>query len=261
MRKEERGILDRYIRILEALAASRSGLTLTELVSYTELSKGTLHRLIKSLMQVGLLAPRDGRKVYVVGPRFLRLLYMGAAPSSVSTFAQPILDDLAARFDQTAFVAQLFDSEVRSVAIALPNSENKASIQPGRIMPLHAAASAKAIWAFQEESLIDSVMKNDHPRYSKHTIVGKDAIRAELDMVRHQEFAVCDQELDHGVLSLACPVDIEGPGVIFSIAVVGTVQGLGQYPRDAVVSSLREAAKEFATSIPAKLKDMATFPL
>ena len=197
--------------------------------------------------------PRDGRKIYILAPRFQRLLYMSNAGNSVSTYSQPILQTLTTHFNQTVFVAQLFEFEVRSVAMAYPNSADQAYIQPGRVMPTHAAASAKAIWAFQDESKIELVLKNERLKFSKHTIVEEDNVRAEFERVRKRGYAICNQEMGNGLLSYACPIDIEGPGVIFSITVVGTVPALRKLSRTNIVSSLREATQEFARSYPASL--------
>ena len=68
------GILTRYAVVLEALAVSPGGLSLTELARATALPRGTVHRLIAALAGVGYIAGRDGRKIYVLGPRLLRLL-------------------------------------------------------------------------------------------------------------------------------------------------------------------------------------------
>ena len=65
----ETGILTRYAAVLDALAAAPEGLSLTEVVRATGLPRGTAHRLLGALRGVGYIAGRDGRKVYVLGPR------------------------------------------------------------------------------------------------------------------------------------------------------------------------------------------------
>ena len=66
-------------------------------------------------------------------------------PAAVEPSVRPLLDGLTARFKETAFLAKLTGQEVRSVAMRVPDSESQSYVQPGRVMPVHAAASAKAL--------------------------------------------------------------------------------------------------------------------
>ena len=61
--------LGRYIRVLETVAAAHSGLTLTDIAKALELQPGTVHRLIRGLLDVDLLRSAPGTESYVTGPR------------------------------------------------------------------------------------------------------------------------------------------------------------------------------------------------
>ncbi len=242
----ETGILTRYASVLDALAAAPGGLTLIEVVRATGLPRGTAHRLLAALRGVGFIAGRDGRKVYVLGPRLLRLLHLGQEPTAIEAAVRPLLDGLTARFGETAFLAKLAGREVRSVAMRMPASESQSYVQPGRIMPVHATASAKAIWAFQEADAVAALLAEPRARFTEKTRSGAAELRADLERARGSGFAVCDGELDPGVLSYACPVHLEGAGVIYAIGMVGLSQRLGRFAPEEVVAALQEAAEAFA---------------
>jgi DNA-binding IclR family transcriptional regulator len=250
---KESGILGRYAALLEALAVSSGGLSLTEIAEATDLPPGSVHRLIKALAGVGFIAPRDGRKVYVLGPRLFRLLHMSVAPAMISPLVRPVLDSLARRFCETSFVAKLVGGEVRSIEMVHPSSESQSYVQPGRVMPIHAAASAKAIWAFQDDAALDAALVRPHTKFTEKTRVTVAEIRADLDRVRHQGFAFCDEELDPGVLSYACPIHLDGVGVIYSIGMVGLTPRLEQHSRRDIVSALRGAADDVENGLPGRL--------
>ena len=242
----ETGILTRYAAVLDALAVAPEGLSLTEVARATGLPRGTAHRLLGALRGVGFITGRDGRKVYVLGPRLLRLLHLGQEPAAVAPLARPLLDDLTARFKETAFLAKLAGDEVRSVAMRVPESESQSYVQPGRVMPVHAAASAKAIWAYQNETAVDALLAAPRERFTDKTRTGEAELRADLERVRVSGYAVCDGELDPGVLSYACPVHLDGAGVLYAMGMVGLSQRLGRYAPEEVVAALREAADAFA---------------
>lgn len=254
---KEGGILGRYATVLEALAASPGGLSLTEVVQATGFPRGTVHRLIGALCGVGYIAPHDGRKIYVLGPRLLRLLQTGVAASTVSTLARPVLEDLVARFKETAFVGKLLGTEVQSVAMVVPDSESQTYVQPGRVMPVHAAASAKAIWAFQDDRLVDEVLVQPRDKFTDKTRIGEAEVRGDLDRVRREGFAVCDEELDPGVMSYACPVHLKGAGVVYSIGMVGLSRRLHRHAPDEIITALRGAADEISRRLPGGLQHAA----
>jgi DNA-binding IclR family transcriptional regulator len=243
------GILARYSMVLDTVAAANDGLSLTEISRMTGLTPATAYRLVNALQGVGYIAQRDGRKIYVLGPRLLRLLHAGVSSRLVSSLAQPLLEELVDRFKETAFVSKLVGNGVESVAMVMPSGEAQAYVQPGRTMPMHAAASAKAIFAYQKNDVIDEVLAAPLTKYLDNTITDPDKIRADLKEVQRQGFAVCDEELDPGVLSFACPVQADGAGILYSIGIVGLSQRLKTYPLDLVVDALRDAAGELATRL------------
>jgi DNA-binding IclR family transcriptional regulator len=242
----ETGILTRYAAVLDALAAAPEGLSLIEVVRATGLPRGTAHRLLGALRGAGYIAGRNGRKVYVLGPRLLSLLHLGQEPAAVAPAVRPLLHGLTARFKETAFLAKLTGAEVRAVAMETPASESQSYVQPGRVLPGHAAASAKAIWAYQEAGPVEALLAAPRERFTERTRTEESELRADLERVRRRGFAVCDGELDPGVLSYACPVHLDGAGVLYAIAMVGLSQRLGRYAPEEVVDALQAAAAAFA---------------
>jgi DNA-binding IclR family transcriptional regulator len=216
-------------------------MTLNEITERTKLPRGTAHRLVGSLRRVGLLTARTGRsKTYVLGPRLLRLLYSGLSPDLVTALARPFLEDLANQFGETVLLARLNGSQIEKVAAWVPRDGKFSYVQPGRIMPINAAASAKAIFAFQDKKIVDEALAQPLIRYTRNTKTSKAAVRAELAQVKRDGFAVCSDEFDPSVLSFACPVHLTGFGTLYSIGVVGLSERLRNFQPEHIVSALRE---------------------
>ena len=243
---EARGVLSRYATILDTLATAPEGLTLTEIMRATGLPRGTVHRLLGALLEVGYIEPVEGRKVYLLGSRLLHMLHLGTPAEVIVRLVSPILDRLVARFRETAFLARLEGREIRSVAMSTPSSEGQSYVRPGREMPAHAAASGKAIFAFQDEAVIADVLARPLEKFTGKAITDPAAVRAELEEVRGNGYAVCDEELDPGIYSYACPIHLEDVDVIYSIGLVGLTERLHRFPADEIVASLNEAAAEIA---------------
>jgi DNA-binding IclR family transcriptional regulator len=237
-----KGILFRYAAVLDAIAARPDGLSLTETMQATGLPRGTVHRLLGALLDVGYLATRDHRKIYLLGPRLVRLLQLGASPAAVDAVAKPILDELVEKLGETVFLARLAGDRVESFATAVPSREAQSHVHPGRDMPIHAAASAKAIFAFQDAALVERALERPRTRYTDDTRVDARDVRGDLETVRRKGYAVCANELDPGVLSYAVPITVQGAGVLYSVGVVGLSARLARHSEEQLAGDLREAA-------------------
>jgi len=111
-----RAILTRYALVLDTVAQASRALPLAEIGERTGLPQATVYRLVHALLHVGFLAPGEHRKHYVVGPRLLRLLCAAMPRGAVRQLAQPILEQLASDFGETAYVAKLEGAEVETLA-------------------------------------------------------------------------------------------------------------------------------------------------
>jgi DNA-binding IclR family transcriptional regulator len=253
---KERSTLERYIFILEALAPVPTGMTLNEIIERTKLPRGTAHRLINSLTRVGLLVTHAGRnKTYALGPRLMRLLYSGLSPDLVTALARPLLENLADRFGETALLARLKGNQIEKLGAWVPGDGTFSYVQPGRIMPINAAASAKAIFAFQGDEVIEEALSSHRlVRYTPSTKTSKTAIRAELAQVRRNGYAVCSDEFDPGVLSFACPVHLTDFGTIYSIGVVGLSDRLRSFQPEVIVAALRERCDALSLALYSRVK-------
>jgi DNA-binding IclR family transcriptional regulator len=244
-----KGVLSRYAAVLDVIAARPGGLSLTETMQATGLPRGTVHRLLGALQEVGYLANRDNRKIYMLGPRLLRLLHLGVSPASADAVARPILDGLVEKLGETAFLARLAGDRVVSFATAVPSREGQSHVHPGRDMPIHAAASAKAIFAFQEPSLIERALERPRIRYTDDTRVAAAQVKSDLETVRRKGYAVCANELDPGVLSYAVPINVEGAGVLYSVGLVGLSARLARHTEAQLASELRAAARSISARL------------
>jgi len=251
-----RGVLARYALILEIVAASRTGLSLTEIMRGTGLSSGTMHRLLNALLDVGYVAQPEGQKTYRLGPRLIRLFHLAHSGATLSALVQPVLQELVNRFGETAFVAKLNVNGVESVASAMPENYHQSYVQPGRVMPINAAASAKAIFAFQPKKVLTEQLAMPLRKYTEKTVVDHAQLRRDLEQVRVQGFAICADELDPGVLSYACPIHLSSVGVIYSVGIVALKRRLLEFDKREVIAALDGAARLISARLEAELKSV-----
>lgn len=240
--------LGRAIRIVEILAARPDGLTLTELASAAELGVTTAHRQLASLQALGLVAKGVG-KSFVTGDRTRRIAALLAQGRDVGALAEPILRNLADRFGETAFLARLDDGRVQLVASAFPDSDGQAYAQPGRDMPLHAAASGKILLAQQSDEFIETYLRSPRQAYTSATKTDAEAIRADLALARARHVAVCDNEFDPGILSYATALRDNRTGEAYSLAIFGLKDRFGGSEPATIEAALIEAAVRLSRAL------------
>ena len=241
--------LGRYVRILESVAPSRAGLTLTEIAHQSGLQAGTVHRLLRSLLDLGLLRARAGSKSYVPGPRLKSLLHLIMGMAEYSDLAQSTLGRLVEEFGETAHLARLNGDCAESVLMKQPLGSDRAFVQPGRRLPLHAAASGKALLAFQDEAFVSRYLSGPRVRYTERTKVGESEIRREMERIREDGMAMCENELDAGVLSYGHPVPAGDGHVLYSIGITGLADRFHLVDRTRIREKLSDAAAELSRSL------------
>lgn len=239
--------IERYFQIVEIVAASQDGLTLGEITQIAGLPKPSAHRLVRSLVDLGILVSDETwYKKFRIGPYMRRILHLCVAPEKEAAFAQMTVDRLAAQLGETCYVVRLDHDVVRSIARSAPDQGHRLHVVPGDHLPAHAAASAKAILAFQDDDTIARHLKPPLEALTPFTRTDPDRVLAEFGDIRARGFAFCDREIDETTMAYACPVTMADIGVIYAIGVTGPVNRMNLHARTHWLTPMRAAADRLA---------------
>lgn len=246
---ERDSILERQVKVLETIAAAPDGLYLSEISDQLALARPTVFRLVNMLVDVGLVVPRgSGRKAFILGPRLGRLMHMNFAESTLARIVSPLLEDLVKLFDETSYACRLLGHQVYAINWRVPaHDERRGHYYPGHRMAPHAAASAKAILAYQSRSIIDRALAGPLEAFTSVTRTDRAAILRDYQDVRERGYAVCAEELNNGMMAYACPVFARDSGeVLYSIAMTASTNRLEGRSVEDIARGLRDAAAEFS---------------
>lgn len=239
--------LERYFTVLETVVASGSGITLTEVANATGLPKPTAHRLLNSLCDVRVLEVDDnGRRIFQPGPRLWRILQLGANPSQMARFGQLVSREMTDILNETCYVVRYDGNRVQSIAQEISPSGYRFHVVPGDVLPFHAAATGKVVLAAQEDATIDRHLSGELTAFTPRTKTSRIDVYAELHDVRRNGYAVCDREIDEGIMAYAVPVRIGDAPVTFAVGVTGPVIRMREHDDAHFVEVLREGAAHFA---------------
>lgn len=225
MSQESRGSrvqsVAKAMELLELMLRRRAPMSLQELSAAAGYPKSTVHGLLSTLRDYGMVAQEsDGR--YTLG---LRLFECGCAVSAqwdVSKRARPYLEQLAERARGSAFLAVAEGGGVMTLDQCAGGEGPRVMPEVGVCLPLHATAQGKVVAAFLPAAEVRKrLLAAGMPPCTPHTRTDPEALLDELRQVREQGFAVEDGEYKIGLRAVAAPVKDEMGGLRCVIGVVG----------------------------------------
>ena len=126
---------------------------------------------------------------------------------SLTRAAQPVLERVQEQLQESCAVAILDGDDVVFVARAAARRILSVEINVGGRLPAAVTASGRVILAAADDGVRARFLARARlVRHTPHTIVDRKALRAELDRVRAQGYALVDQELELGLRSIAVPI-------------------------------------------------------
>lgn len=241
--------LERGLAVIRAFGTDRARMTLSEVAREAELSRASARRFLHTLVELGYVVT-DGR-VFALRPQVLELGYAYLSSLSLPEVAQPHLEQLVEDVGESSSVAVLDRGDIVYVARVATRRIMSAAIQVGTRFPASATAMGRAVLAHvpdgeREAFLAGATLVPLTPR----TIIDKGVLRAELEVVREQGWALVDQELEEGLRSVAAPL-CDGAGrVIAAVNVSAPVRrGSVEEMVAELVPSLLRAAREIEADL------------
>jgi sugar lactone lactonase YvrE/DNA-binding IclR family transcriptional regulator len=247
--------LRKGIALLELTA--KSPLRFGELAVRTGLPKATLHRILSTLIESGLIRFDQLTQTYRLGVRLFEMAHHVWDEFDLRGAAEPELLRLSEQTQETVRLAVLD----RQQALYIDERGSVRTIRLGSgvggRVAAHASAVGKAILAHlspaeRAQILLDLPLE----RFTPNTITDRDEFIRELDLVKARGYSISVEEQTPGVSSVAAPILDHRARSIGAIAVVipsfrTSVDALHALGRDVIEASRRISgnAGEIAMSL------------
>ena len=220
--------LVKSLRVLELFRLDRPEWGASEVSRQLLIPVPTAHRILQVLADHGYLA-RVGRGRFRLGLAAIALGTRALSSSDLQTLLRPRLTDLAATTGETALLTVPADHGLSSLCVDRVESHHtlRLSLEIGRLTPLNAGASAKALLAFLPEEEIANRLSVPLPAVTPKTITDPERLRADLAETRRRGYAISMEETDPGAGGVAAPVRTTDGYAIAAIGVAGPLHRLG----------------------------------
>jgi DNA-binding IclR family transcriptional regulator len=209
-------VLEKTLRVLDLFTVESPSWSATEVARELEMPTATAHRIVRALEARSYLAKVDSR--YRLGFAAIDLGRRATASMDLRARLGGVLRELARTTAETALLTVYDESRHGSLCVDRIETTHslRLTIEIGRVTPIHAGASAKALLAFLEQPIVDEILSRDLEALAPGTVTDAKVLRGQLDEIRERGWASSYEENNVGAWGLAAPI-IVGERVVASI--------------------------------------------
>lgn len=237
--------LARGLIVIQAFTQQSPQMTISQLSLKTGLSRAAVRRCLYTLTKLGFAGAEDGSR-YSLRPRMLTLSHTYTASNTLSSAAQPILERMSSALRESFSVATLDGEDIVYIARTSVSRVMSVDLHIGSRLPAYCTSMGRVLLAYLPTDQLESYLaKVVLTPYTTRTVNSIEKLRLLLRNVRRNGYALCDQEFEVGLRSLAVPVYSS------SGRAVATINLSGNAPRMSVIDMqtrflphLRNAANE-----------------
>jgi len=245
--------VDRAARILHELGSGSPTLGVTELGTRLGLAKPTVHGLLRTLEQAGLVSQDVATGRYSLGPGVLQLGNAYLAGSELRSRSMLRAGTLARQVDEAVWVSVLADDAVMVVHHEFRPDDAVQILEVGATIPWHASAHGQAIAAFLPDAEVEAMLDRPLRSLTGRTRTTPESVRKALGATRTKGFAVENQEANVGDAGLAAPVFDHSGRAVGAVGVVGPADRLLHRPartrlERAVLDTARAVSRDLGAS-------------
>lgn len=249
----------RALEILELLAQSKRGLTLSDITRKLALPKSSVHILLKTLEDAGYLKINRTSGRYHFGLKLITLSNTAIENLDLREQARPFLQDLMLRTQLTVHMAVLEGAEAVIIEKVEAPGMLRLATWVGHRIDANSSGVGKALLAFVQDETLDQRLKiRPWARHNKNTITSLEKLARELEKVRQLGYAFENEEAEIGFRCIGAPIYDSANNVISAISVAGTT---AQIPREKLTKlalTVKETAQEISVHLGHEVKHSAT---
>jgi IclR family acetate operon transcriptional repressor len=198
--------LSRGLAVLEALASTDGGATLTTLAARLKIPAPTAHRLLATL-EAASYVQSGTQGEWLIGVRAFRVGSAFLSHRNLVVQAFPYLKRLMEDSGETANLAVVEGGHAVFVEQVQCRELMRMSAKLGARAPLHASGVGKAMLAAMDERGAAAALgRLPLEQFTPHTLTARDALASELARTRIRGYAIDDEEHALGMRCVAATV-------------------------------------------------------
>lgn len=239
-------VLERAFDILEELARSRGPLGLSELTQRTAMSKTTVHRILRTMVDRGY-AEQTLEGLYTIGPKMFDTLSYHINSLELQTEAKPYLAVLKRSLGLTAHLGVLDGSFVSYIEKEATDWGEEAYTQVGYRSPAYCSSMGKCLLACLSSAELEDVLYGYRfEAHTPNTFTDRATFAKYLHEVRKQGWAMDNEEYELGHRCIAAPIFNYRGDAVAAVGVSGTPESIAEERIEEVAQQVKLAAQRIS---------------
>ncbi len=200
--------LQKVFTLIETVVSRQAaGMTFAEIIAATGMPKASAHRILKELLDLGVLTFATQTARYRGSLKLANLGCEVTANLDLRTLAHSYLQSLHEATHHTVNLGiRDGDAGVYIDKIETPDYGIKLFSEVGKRFPLYCTAMGKVLLAFGKAEEREAYLTRRFEPLTPNTLVDPLLLRMELDRVREAGLALDREEITRGVMCVAAPI-------------------------------------------------------
>ena len=245
-------MVERAFRLLDVLSESEDGLTLSDLARVLGMSKGSMHGLLKTLENNGVIELSEDRR-YALGPHIYDLAQSYVRRAGLRRFALPAMRRLTASIGETALLGRVESECTRVIECVQDESESPIlhiTAHRGTRVHLLAAATGPLILAsWPRPRRVAFLRAHELPRFTEHSLTDPEQYLAVVEAAARGGVSMDHEQYLVGVNAVA--VAIYGPGATLAalLWIVGFASHFDEEAMQSAAQQMRAEAEQISRAL------------
>ena len=243
--------LDKALQVIELLSKNPQGLSLLELNQHLGFPKSTIHHILSTFIPYDYVTQEPEGKKYGLGLKFLGISRTIIDNLDIRKKAHPFLRKLHRECHEAVHLSVLRNGLVTYIDKVQKEGGLSLATYVGFTTDPHAAAGGKILLSELSDKEVKEIYRQRSLKsYGKNTITSLSRLLDEIKKVRHQGFAIDDEEYYEGVRCVAAPIRAGGK-IVAALSVTGSIFTI---TRERIQKELIPSVKRTAEEISANLR-------
>lgn len=207
--------------ILDCFTRARGQLSINDLVDMTGMPRTTIHRIVASLRDIGLVDQDGRRHDYRLG---LKMFYYGSAVLAnldLHRHARPHVLHLHQITGEIVHLHMFDGSQMVCIEREEMGEARLTTLTTIEAAPIHCTSVGKAFLAYQDDALIAHVAQSTLQQRTANTLADEAALRQDLELIRSRGYSIDDEENEIGVRCVGAPIRDSRGHVFAAVSVSG----------------------------------------
>jgi IclR family transcriptional regulator, KDG regulon repressor len=237
--------LDKAFQILECISRKNGQITLHELYQQTSIPKGTLLRIIETLINWDYLKQDIQTGSYELGIRFL--VFGGIVQQNISlrNLAYPVMRELSRELGETVNLNIVEKGERVCIEVIEPEADIRHFVSIGHRSKLYRGSTGKVLLAHlsekeMEKSILVAV---------EDGVVDTHALREELKKIKERGYAITEGERIKETFAVSAPVFNHKNVMVAGLTVSGPIHRLTHERKPDIIAGVIVAARKISNGL------------